>query len=142
MEDTAINSSKKMIAEIYVSSNEIINLDKYLYKPVDDSVYCNFRIFKNDTHNKNMITDEYSDFPEIIYTHIKPYGKLLNYSIIDIDYEYDMFPFYDYGRSHNVKIILLCEYEHMHTKEILDGYYIKEIEKIGIVSYYIIQDPA
>jgi hypothetical protein len=123
-----------MISDIIFNNEKIAN---YFYRPIDDVIY----VFLNIDNNFKPVNEwkQYTgeDFLKEFIKIKNSYGPLLKYEIIKIEYDFDLFPFYDYGYPHGIKIIIKCYYNNLIKKEIIYGYYIKEIGKTQIVSYNI-----
>jgi hypothetical protein len=137
--ENAVIASNKMIADIIYDNNRIV---EYFYEPVDGKYHVFFELSDESgkmIKDKNGNWPRYSgaDFLEKFIETKNRYGVLNKFDIIEIKYKYDFFPFYDYGYPYGIEIELECFYENGITTEYIHGYYIKEIDKINIVSYNI-----
>jgi len=141
IKEKAIIASKYMVNDIMYDINRI---QEYYYNPTDGVCYTFLNIDK-DIYDKNEDNDtigkyrQYSgdDFINKI-NEVKTYlGEIVKYEIIEIKYTYDIFRFEDYGYPHGIFIDLKVYYNNIILNETIYGYYIKETDKIGIVSYYI-----
>jgi hypothetical protein len=131
IKNEAILASNEMISDITFNYKII---DKYFYEPSENVFYIFLNIF-DDQGNWKQYSGK--DFLEK-YTEVKnSYGSLLNYEILQIEYDFNLFPFYDYGYPHRIDIELKCYYENIIKKETIGGYYIKEIGTAKIVRYFI-----
>ena len=143
IKEKAIIASYDVIEKIFY---DIKNINEYLYNPADEILYAFLDIYKgvydlfeedeNDTilHYRQYSGDDF--FSK--YIEIKEYlGKIKKYEIMNINYQYDMLPLYDYGYPYSVKIDLKIYYDNIILEEVIHGYYLKEIDRINIVSYSI-----
>jgi hypothetical protein len=132
IENKAIIASNSMVND-FIYTNE--NIAKYFYRPYDDILYIFLDVYDN---NGKLIQYSGDDFINKFIEIKNNYGKINNYEIIKTEYDYDIFPFYDYGYPHGVLIELRCYYNNnIITNETINGYYIKERNEINIVSYSI-----
>ena len=140
IENIAIDSSKKMITDLFNNND---SFGKYVYRPDKDTLFTLIRVYKNNTMIDNLIDgDETFVNPIIFYKNKKEkYGTLKNYEILEMEYQYTLFPLWDYGYPHSVKTKLTCQYNEMKTEEIITVYYIKEKSGSEIVDYTIIENP-
>jgi hypothetical protein len=131
MKNNAIKAAEIMLNDIIYNRE---NIKDYFYNPVDDIYY----IFLN-VYDENGKWIQYSGGNLLEkYNEIKNnYGEIINYEIIKIEYDYDIFPFYDYGYPHGIRIEMKVHYNGFSTYENINGYYIKEIDKTNIASYSI-----
>jgi hypothetical protein len=144
IKEKATSASNIFINDIIYDINNIVN---YYYNPTEGIYYVflnidNDIIILYDEIEENDISPNYTQYigDDVInkLNKLKSYfGQIIKYEIIDIKYEYDIFPFYDYGYPHGVIIKLLVYYNNIILSENIYGYYIKEIDKIKMVSYDI-----
>ena len=139
--EKAIIASNYMINDIL---HDINNIKNYYYNPVDGINYIFLNIYNdvynvNEEENASLNYKEYlSDDFFIKLEEIRNYfGEIIEYEILNIEYEYNIFPFYDYGYPHLIDIELKIYYKNIVIMEHIRGYYIKEIDKINIVGYSI-----
>jgi hypothetical protein len=117
----------------YMYNNEMIS--EYFYRPAENIVYVWLDIYDEDG---KYIQYGGKDFLQKFIEIKNSFGDLLAFDIINIKYDFDLFSFYDYGYPHRIIIKLKCFYnDYLITSEMIHGYYIKEIDKINIVSYSI-----
>jgi hypothetical protein len=137
IKNKAILASNLMINDI-LNNNE--KIEEYFYNPIEDIIYVWLNIYdKNEIGNYKQYGGK-DDFLKNYIEAKNQYGKLIDYEIININYKFELLPFYDYGRHNNVDIILKCYYENKITEENISGIYSKENNKIYIVSYWIKYD--
>jgi hypothetical protein len=142
---TSCNNIKN---KAFIASNLMINdfinnndkIEEYFFNPIEDIIYVWLNIYDiNEIGNYKQYGGK-DDFLKNYIEIKKQYGKLLDYEIINIEYKYELLPFYDYGHHNNVNINLKCYYENRITEENISCIYLKENNKIYIVSYWIKYD--
>jgi hypothetical protein len=116
------------------------NIEVYFFNPIEDIIYVWLDIYNiNEIKNKKQYGGK-EDFLKNYIEVKNQFGELLDYKIIKNKYRFELLPFYDYGRHNNVDITLKCYYENKITDENISCVYLKENNKIYIVSYWIKYD--
>jgi hypothetical protein len=145
-----IKTKEKSIIASNIFINDIMyninNIEKYYYNPVEGIYY----IYLEMNNEFNKIFDEnFEEHPNLSKQYwgdniLKQlillnnyFGNIIKYELMNIEYNFEMFPFYDYGYPHHITIELLIYYENIVLRKKIWGYYIKEIDKIIIVSMSI-----